>query len=77
MFDSTLLAHLVSDMGVDRVLLGTDHPFELGDTDPVGTVRSLGLSAADTETILWRTADSLLGSPMSAQAAVGSAEHRQ
>ena len=40
-FDSTLLAHLVSDMGVDRVLLGTDHPFELGDTDPVGTVRSL------------------------------------
>ena len=28
-FDSTLLAHLVSDMGVDRVLLGTDHPLSL------------------------------------------------
>ena len=42
-FDTTLLSHLVSDMGVDRVLLGTDHPFELGDTDPVATVRSLGL----------------------------------
>ncbi len=76
-FDSTLLAHLVSDMGVDRVLLGTDHPFELGDTDPVGTVRSLGLSAADTETILWRTADSLLASPVSTQAGVGSAKHRR
>ena len=76
-FDSTLLAHLVSDMGVDRVLLGTDHPFELGDTNPVGTVRALGLSAADTETILWRTADSLLGSPVSIQTAVGSTKHRR
>lgn len=76
-FDSTLLAHLVSDMGVDRVLLGTDHPFELGDTDPVGTVRSLGLDQADTEQILWRTADLLLGSPISAQTVVGSAESWQ
>ena len=76
-FDTTLLAHLVSDMGVDRVLLGTDHPFELGDTQPVETVRSLGLSDADTETILWRTADSLLGSPLSAQPTAGSSKHRR
>jgi aminocarboxymuconate-semialdehyde decarboxylase len=68
-FDTTLLSHLVSDMGVNRVLLGTDHPFELGDTDPVATVRSLGLGPDDTESILWRTADSLLGSPLSAQPA--------
>lgn len=60
-FDSTLLAHLVSDMGADHVLLGTDHPFELGDTHPVETVVSLGLSAEETETILWRTAATLLG----------------
>ena len=33
-FDTTLLSHLVSDMGADRVLLGTDHPFELGDSNP-------------------------------------------
>ena len=59
-FDTTLLSHLVSDMGVDRILLGTDHPFELGDTNPVATVRSLGLGEDDTEAILWRTADSLL-----------------
>ena len=77
MFDTTLLSHLVSDMGVDRVLLGTDHPFELGDTDPVATVRSLGLSDDDTEAILWRTADSLLGlspcrlSPRSVQPSIG------
>ena len=44
-FDTSLLSHLVSDMGADRILLGTDHPFELGDTDPVATVLSLGLGA--------------------------------
>jgi aminocarboxymuconate-semialdehyde decarboxylase len=76
-FDTTLLSHLVSDMGVDRVLLGTDHPFELGDTDPVGTVKSLGLGADDTEAILWRTADSLLGSPLSARPAVRSAKRQR
>src|SRR3954454_11902666 len=75
-FDTTLLSHLVSDMGVDRVLLGTDHPFELGDTDPLATVRSLGLGVDDTESILWRTADSLLGSPLSELLEVRSAKHR-
>lgn len=76
-FDTTLLAHLVSDMGAERVLLGTDHPFELGDTDPVATVRALGLNPVDTEAILWRTADALLGSPLSTSSAVASAKHRQ
>jgi aminocarboxymuconate-semialdehyde decarboxylase len=75
-FDTTLLSHLVSDMGADRVLLGTDHPFELGDRNPVSTVHSLGLGAEDTEAILWRTADSLLGPRSSEQTAVRSAKHR-
>ena len=66
-FDPTLLAHLVSDMGSDHVLLGTDHPFELGDTHPVETVRALGLGADDTETILWRTAAGLLDLPVAAR----------
>jgi aminocarboxymuconate-semialdehyde decarboxylase len=74
-FDTSLLSHLVSDMGVDRIVLGTDHPFELGDTNPVATVRSLGLGEDDTEAILWRTADSLLGSPSAARPAARSAEH--
>lgn len=65
-FDTTLLAHLVSDMGVDHVLLGTDHPFELGDTHPVETVRELRLGADDEEAILWRTAAGLLHLPLAA-----------
>jgi aminocarboxymuconate-semialdehyde decarboxylase len=64
-------------MGADHILLGTDHPFELGDADPVATVLSLGLDAEDTEAILWRTADSLLASPSSAQPADRSAKHRR
>jgi aminocarboxymuconate-semialdehyde decarboxylase len=54
-------------MGADHVLLGTDHPFELGDTHPVETVRALGLGVDETETILWRTAAELLDLPISTQ----------
>src|SRR5688572_17241926 len=40
-FSSLLLRRLVKDVGVDHVLLGTDHPFELGDRTPLDTVREL------------------------------------
>jgi aminocarboxymuconate-semialdehyde decarboxylase len=63
-FDETLLRHLVSDMGSDHVLMGTDHPFELGDFHPVETVRALGLDPDDEEAILWRTAAKLLRIPV-------------
>ena len=42
-FSTTLLRRLVEDVGVDHVLLGTDHPFELGDRTPLQTVLALGL----------------------------------
>ncbi len=76
-FNPSVLSHLVSDMGADRILLGTDHPFELGDTNPVATVLSLGLGAEETEAILWRTADSLLAAQPSPQPTVHSAKHRR
>ena len=43
-FSTTLLRRLVEDVGVEHVLLGTDHPFELRDMDPLETVADLGLS---------------------------------
>ncbi|GAB3467432.1 amidohydrolase family protein [Actinophytocola sediminis] len=43
-FSTPLLGRLVEDFGADHVLLGTDYPFELADTDPLGTVAALGLS---------------------------------
>jgi len=63
-FDTTLLRRLVEDVGESHVLLGTDHPFELGDRAPLETVRSLGLDRAGTRAILWDNAAGLLGLPV-------------
>jgi aminocarboxymuconate-semialdehyde decarboxylase len=60
-FSPVLLRRLVEDVGAGHVLLGTDHPFELGDREPVATVRRLGLDAADTRRILRDNAAVLLG----------------
>jgi len=60
-FNTTLLRRLVEDVGVDHVLMGTDHPFELGDPTPLDTVRDLGLDQAATAAILGGTARGLLG----------------
>lgn len=63
-FDPALLRRLVEDVGVGHVLLGTDHPFELGDRDPLGTVAALGLDRADTQAVLGGNAAGLLGLPV-------------
>jgi aminocarboxymuconate-semialdehyde decarboxylase len=60
-FSPVLLRRLVDDVGVGHVLLGTDHPFELGDRAPVETVRRLGLDADATRAVLWDNAAALLG----------------
>ena len=65
-FDPRALARLVEDFGADHVLLGTDHPFELGDRDPVGSVRAAGLDDADAAAVLGGTAAALLGIPTAA-----------
>jgi aminocarboxymuconate-semialdehyde decarboxylase len=42
---------LVATAGADRVLLGSDYPFDMGVADPVERLRSAALGAADTEAI--------------------------
>ncbi|MGH8996039.1 MAG: amidohydrolase family protein [Acidimicrobiales bacterium] len=59
--DPTLLRRLVDDYGAERVLLGSDRPFDMGDPDPVGSVRALGLDAADETAVLGDNAVRLLG----------------
>lgn len=39
--DPAVLRYLVGYMGADRVMLGTDYPFEMGDSDPVRFVESV------------------------------------
>jgi aminocarboxymuconate-semialdehyde decarboxylase len=60
-FSARLLQRLVEDVGAEHVLLGTDHPFELGDRDPVRSVRDLALDETATTAILRGTAATLLG----------------
>jgi aminocarboxymuconate-semialdehyde decarboxylase len=68
-FSTRLLRRLVEDFGSEHVLLGTDHPFELGDTEPVRNVHRLELDETRTRSILWNTAAGLLG--MSDRSTVG------
>jgi aminocarboxymuconate-semialdehyde decarboxylase len=63
-FSPVLLRRLVEDVGADHVLLGTDHPFELGDRAPLETVLALGLDEADERRILRDNAAGLLGLPV-------------
>jgi aminocarboxymuconate-semialdehyde decarboxylase len=63
-FSPVLLRRLVEDVGAHHVLLGTDHPFELGDRAPLQTVRTLGLAEADERRILRDNALELLGLPV-------------
>jgi aminocarboxymuconate-semialdehyde decarboxylase len=46
------LRYLVDVVGADRVVLGSDHPFWLGDPEPLRIVREAGLAAAAETAIL-------------------------
>jgi aminocarboxymuconate-semialdehyde decarboxylase len=59
--DTDVLRALVGFAGADRVLLGTDYPFDMADPDPMATVRSSGLDSADEAAILGENAACLLG----------------
>ena len=50
--DPALLRELVTFAGADRVLAGSDHPFDMGDPDPAATVRAAGLGSAAEAAIL-------------------------
>jgi aminocarboxymuconate-semialdehyde decarboxylase len=58
--DPGLLRALVGFAGADRVLLGSDHPFDMGDADPVATVIAAGLDPAAKAAVLSGNAERLL-----------------
>ena len=58
--DTAVLRALVEFAGADRVLLGSDLPFDMGDPRPAGTVRAAGLGADAERAILGGNAERLL-----------------
>ncbi|WP_329126344.1 amidohydrolase family protein [Streptomyces sp. NBC_01465] len=58
--DPHVLRELVRVAGADRVLLGSDFPFDMGTDDPLGALRSAHLPAADFDAIRGGTAAALL-----------------
>jgi aminocarboxymuconate-semialdehyde decarboxylase len=58
--DPHVLRELIRAAGPDRVLLGSDFPFDMGADDPVAALRAARLSEADLEAVRGRNASALL-----------------
>ncbi|MFD3518329.1 amidohydrolase family protein [Streptomyces sp. NPDC058657] len=58
--DRAVLRALVEAAGADRVLLGSDFPFDMGSDDPVGALRAADLSEADFHAVRGANAAALL-----------------
>jgi aminocarboxymuconate-semialdehyde decarboxylase len=58
-FDPDLIGHLVDRFGADRVLLGTDYPFDMGLTDPLGALADTRLDQQQRAMIAGGNAASL------------------
>ena len=58
--DPAALGYLIHYLGPERILLGTDYPFEMGEADPVAFVRSVpGISENEVNAICGDNASEL------------------
>ena len=56
------LRFLIDEVGIDRVILGSDWPYVAWDPSPVGWIESLeSLSREEKDKILWKNLEELLG----------------
>ncbi len=60
-FQPEALKFLCNKVGADRVMLGSDYPFPIGDPQPVKVVETCDLSDADKRKILSGTAAKMFG----------------
>jgi len=58
------LEFLIGSAGPDRVLLGSDYPFDMGNLDCVARVRAAAIAPAARDLILGGYAESVLGEPV-------------
>jgi aminocarboxymuconate-semialdehyde decarboxylase len=57
------LRFLVDVVGADRVLLGSDFPFGMGDPEPVRAIEEAGVDAETKQAICTTNAGRLFGDP--------------
>jgi aminocarboxymuconate-semialdehyde decarboxylase len=55
------LRFIIEELGPDRVVLGSDYPFDMGDPDPVASVAAAGLDEATRALVEGQTAARFLG----------------
>lgn len=55
------LQRLVEAQGIDRVMLGTDYPYDMAEFDPLGHIAAAGLDEPDAARVLGRNAAELIG----------------
>ena len=61
-FEADQLGFLIDKYGPDHILLGTDYPYDMGETDPLGLLNKVsGLSPDDLDLIVGGNAARLLG----------------
>ena len=63
LFDPESVKFLVKRFGASQVVLGTDYPFALGDTDPLGSLGKAGLDEKTRTLITSTNAKRFLGLP--------------
>jgi aminocarboxymuconate-semialdehyde decarboxylase len=60
-FDPAELQNLVGKFGAERILAGTDYPYDMAESDLLGFIDRVGLSPQDAASILGLNAAKLLG----------------
>lgn len=76
-FEPSALRFLVESAGADRVMLGSDYPFDMGPAQPVAEVLATpGLDQPQLERILWRNAAGFFGFRSGPAAAAPSSQER-
>lgn len=60
-FDPDALRHLLTKAGAERVLLGSDYPFPIGDLAPAGIIDAAGVGADERRAVLGENAARVFG----------------
>jgi aminocarboxymuconate-semialdehyde decarboxylase len=63
--DPVTLRHLIDRVGMSQVVLGTDHPFDMGLDDPLGLLDAVpGLTPEERDAVAGTNAERLLAGPV-------------